>query len=161
MSCETRVGSRPNWTLRRAGSWSISRKGTGSRRSHLDVEQIAPGRAFQDELETTITRVKAAAIFCGHHGFGRWQVFELRALVTQCVERDIPVIPVLLSGVESIPAELVFLRQLHAVRLAGPHDAQALAQLQWGITGERGPPEDDASEDRAAQGPPPPGRGRG
>ena len=45
--------------------------------------------------------------------------------------RDIPVILVLLSGVDAVPAELVFLRQLHAVRLAEPDDTRALAQLQW------------------------------
>jgi hypothetical protein len=89
-------------------------------------------------LVVRIPRVKAAALFLGLDGVGRWQVLELRAFVSQCVDRALPVIPVLLPGVESIPADLAFLRELHATRFAaGPHDAQALAQLHWGITGER------------------------
>jgi hypothetical protein len=76
----------------------------------IDVEQIPPGRWFQDVIQAAILEVKSTAIFLGPGSLGRWQALELRAFVSQCVERQIPVIPVLLPGVKEIPPALVFLR---------------------------------------------------
>jgi hypothetical protein len=38
---------------------------------------------------------------------GRWQALELQTFISQCVERNIPVIPVLLLGVAEIPENLL------------------------------------------------------
>ena len=66
----------------------------------IDKEQIAPGRWFQDVIQEAIPKVKSAAIFIGTKDIGKWQVLELRAFISECVERNIPVIPVLLPDVE-------------------------------------------------------------
>ena len=104
----------------------------------IDVEQIAPGRWFQDVIQAVIPQVRAAAIFIGGSGLGRWQALELRTFITACVERGLPVIPVLLPGAADIPQEALFLRELNYVRFVGGlDDDQAFGRLVWGITGEK------------------------
>jgi len=103
----------------------------------LDKEQIPPGRWFQDVIQQAIATVKSAAIFIGEQGLGRWEALELRSFISQCVERGIPVIPVLLPGVERIPDDLLFLRELNWVRFTTINDPEAIKNLYWGITGER------------------------
>jgi hypothetical protein len=89
-------------------------------------------------LQSVIPRVKSAAIFIGRHGLGRWQALELRAFISQCVDRKIPVIPVLLPQTEEIPEELLFLRELNHVRFKDTtQDNAAIARLTWGITGKK------------------------
>nr|MBK7064139.1 toll/interleukin-1 receptor domain-containing protein [Deltaproteobacteria bacterium] len=98
----------------------------------VDIEQVPPGQWFQDVIQQVIPRVGAAAIFLGNNGIGRWQALELRAFVGQCVERSLPVIPVLLPGVAEIPVDLVFLRELRSVKfVAALDDAESLARLHW------------------------------
>ncbi len=54
------------------------------------------------------------------------------------MERNISVIPVLLPGVREIPAHLIFLRELNAVKFeSSMEEAQALDKLVWGITGKK------------------------
>jgi hypothetical protein len=103
----------------------------------LDKEQIPPGRWFQDVIQEAIRVVKSVAIFIGPHGLGKWQALELRSFVSQCVETGLPVIPVLLPSVDELPKELLFLKELMWVRFTNIDDAQALDQLEWGITGKR------------------------
>lgn len=104
----------------------------------LDREQIPPGRWFQDVIQTGIPNVRAAAILLGSGGLGKWQALELRAFISKCIDDDIPVIPVLLPGVDELPGSLLFLRELHFVRFRDSiDDSKALATLEWGITGVR------------------------
>ncbi len=106
-------------------------------RPWLDKEQIPPGRWFQDIIQQAITQVKSAAIFIGPSGLGKWQALELRSFISQCVEADLPVIPVLLPGVNNIPEKLLFLKELNWVRFTHKvDDAEALDNLEWGITGK-------------------------
>jgi hypothetical protein len=101
----------------------------------LDEEQIPPGRPFQDYIQKAIQSVKSAAIFIGPTGLGKWQIMELRSLIGKLVEADIPVIPVLLPGVDGIPDDLDFLKQLNWVSFTnGIDDTQALENLKWDIT---------------------------
>lgn len=103
----------------------------------LDKEQIPPGCWFQDVIQQAISNVKSAAIIVGPGGLGRWQAVELRAFISQCVEREIPVIPVLLPGAAHIPDELAILRELNLVEFKkGIDDRDAMDDLEWGITGE-------------------------
>lgn len=61
---------------------------------------------------------------------------ELRAFISQCVESGVPIIPVLLSGIKDFPRELLFLRELNAVRFGhGIDDSISMDNLEWGITG--------------------------
>lgn len=104
----------------------------------LDEDVIAPGRWFQDVIQQAVPDVKSAAIFIGLGGLGTWEAVELRAFISQCVEAHIPVIPVLLPGVNKLPTHLLFLNQLNWVRFtSGIDDVEALDNLEWGITGRK------------------------
>lgn len=103
----------------------------------LDKEQIPPGRWFQDVIQDTIKKISSAAIFISNNGLGRWQVVELRSFISQCVTRKIPVIPVLLPGVDRIPDEFVFLNEFNWVKFkTDTNDEDAFDNLIWGITGK-------------------------
>jgi hypothetical protein len=103
----------------------------------LDEEQIPPGRWFQDPLQDAIRDSLSAAIIIGPSGLGRWQEVETRALLQECVERDVPVIPVLLPGA-TIPSPMLFLRQLNWVQFNDSvDDDHALDRLVWGVSGAR------------------------
>jgi diguanylate cyclase (GGDEF)-like protein len=110
----------------------------------LDSEQVPPGRWFQACIQEAICDVKASAILIGKNGLGRWQALELRAFISQCVEHDLPVIPVLLPEVEEIPGNLLFLKELNYIKFKYNGDREALDQLIWGITGR--PPIECKSE---------------
>lgn len=104
----------------------------------LDEEEIAPGTSFQDEIQQAIARIKTAAICIGQGGLGKWEALELKAFISQCVERGIPVIPVLLPEVAEIPENLLFLKEFNAVAFKGEiEDEQALDYLGWGITKQK------------------------
>ncbi len=107
----------------------------------LDQEQIPPGRWFQDVIQQAIPNVKSAVIFFGVNALGKWQQVELRSFISRCVEVDIPVIPVLLPGVNNIPENLLFLKELNWVRFSHSIDENvALDNLEWGITGKKPQP---------------------
>jgi hypothetical protein len=104
----------------------------------LDVAEIAPGAKFQDEIQQAIGQIRTAAICIGQTGLGPWQNLELKVFISECVELKIPVIPVLLPGVEEIPKNLLFLKQHHAVIFRnGIEDEQTFDLLEWGITGRK------------------------
>jgi HAD superfamily hydrolase (TIGR01509 family) len=110
-------------------------------RTWLDVREIPPGRWFQDVLQAAVARSRAAAIVLGPHGLGKWEALELRTFVSQCVKREIPVIPVLLPGMDQVPPELLFLQELNYVKFdETPDDLEGINNLVWGITGRKPAP---------------------
>ena len=61
----------------------------------------------------------------------------METLTSQFVKAGIPVIPVLLPRVDSIPDDLLFLRQFNWVQFVSSiNDAEAFNRLEWGITGQ-------------------------
>lgn len=101
----------------------------------LDIEQIPPGRWFQDVIQQAVPNVRSAAIILGRSGIGQWQAVELRAFVAECAERGLPVIPVILPG-GRVPEGLLILRQLRVVEFAHSITERGpLNDLRWGITG--------------------------
>ncbi len=103
----------------------------------IDKEQIAPGKWFQDAIENALGKTKAAAVFFGPSGLGKWQALELRSFVAQCVDRGIPLIPVLLPGVEDMPPDASFLSQFQRLKIDDPTDtSRPVNQLLWGVTGK-------------------------
>lgn len=100
----------------------------------LDEMEIPPGASFQTEIQKAIGQIKTAAICIGEGGLGQWQALELKSLISQCIERNIPIIPVLLPGVTEIPTDLIFLKEYHSVTFNHIEDEQAFAHLEWGIT---------------------------
>lgn len=103
----------------------------------IDIEQIPPGRWFQDIIQKTIPNVKSAAIIIGSKGLGKWQALELRAFISECVKKNMPVIPILLPGITKLPRGLLFLKELNWVRFSESIDEpEVLDNLEWGITGK-------------------------
>jgi hypothetical protein len=103
----------------------------------LDKEQLLPGESIVATIQATITRVKSAVIIIGTHGLGPWQAPELDAFIKLQIQSGIPVIPVLLPGVDQIPPEQFFLGRLSSVKFVhGLDEADVLDQLERGIRGD-------------------------
>jgi len=101
----------------------------------IDEEQIAAGELFQTAIQKAFSQIKSAAVFIGLTGLGKWQVVELQTLISQFVDRGIPVIPVLLPKVDKIPDDLPFLKQFNWVSFDDVNDDYTLFKLQCGING--------------------------
>jgi len=100
----------------------------------LDSEQITPGRWIQDVIQQSLKNAKSIVICLGPTGVGRFQAVELRAAIAECLEKEIPVIPLLLPN-SDFPRNLLFLKQLMHVQLTVLDDKLAIQMLIWGITG--------------------------
>ena len=107
----------------------------------LDEWELVPGRPWQEALETIIQTTRSAAVLVGADGFGPWETPEMRACLSQFVERKLPVIPVLLPDAPAKPALPLFLQQFTWVdlRSGGPF-VVGVDRLIWGITGVKPSP---------------------
>jgi len=113
----------------------------------LDEEQIPPGRSFQDEIQKAIPLVKSAAIFIGFKRLGKWQRMEVRLLTRRCVEKGIPLIPILLPGVNQLPEKVVILKEYTWVDFSkNIDDIQALNNLVRGISATKSSPQQKPTE---------------
>ncbi|MHC5939541.1 toll/interleukin-1 receptor domain-containing protein [Nostoc sp.] len=100
----------------------------------LDENAILPGEIIQEEIQRIILHIKSTIIFIGKNGLGRWQKVELRTLYTQCIERGILVIPVLLPGVSNFPQELLFLKEHKWIHFINSiNDEKAIKELKLAI----------------------------
>jgi hypothetical protein len=81
-----------------------------SLRVWLDEEQLVPGRPWQKALEEIIQTARTAAVLVGQNGLGPWEIPEMRACLSQFVNRGLPVIPVLLPDAPSKPELPLFLQ---------------------------------------------------
>jgi CHASE2 domain-containing sensor protein len=104
-------------------------------RPWLDEQQLAPGRPWQEVLEEVIRTVRSSAVTVGADGLGPWEVPEMRASLSECVRRGLPVIPVLLPGAPAQPVLPIFLTQYTWVDLRRGITEEGLDRLEWGITG--------------------------
>ncbi len=102
----------------------------------LDEREIPPGALWQSVLEEQIANIRSAAVFVGKNGIGPWQNAEIRAFITEFVERKCPVIPAILPTAQNVPVLPIFLKNLHYVdfRVLDPNP---LLQIQWGVTGKK------------------------
>ena len=103
----------------------------------LDIWDLPPGKPWQEELEEIIETIPAAAVIVGADGMGPWQEREMRAALSEFVNRKAPVIPVLLPSAPGKPDLPIFLRQFTWVDLRGGLSDENLDRLVWGITGRR------------------------
>jgi len=101
----------------------------------LDEEQLVPGRPWQEALEAVIQTIRTAAVLIGKDGLGPWEIPEMRACLSEFVNRHLPVIPVLLPGTSVKPELPLFLRAFTWVDLRGGLTNDGLDRLEWGITG--------------------------
>ena len=102
----------------------------------LDVWELPPGRSWQELLEEQIEQIQSAAVFVGSSGLGPWQQREMRAFLSEFVNRGCPVIPVLLESAPKKPVLPIFLRAMTWVDFKSTYYPDPMEQLIWGITGE-------------------------
>jgi CheY-like chemotaxis protein len=106
-------------------------------RPWLDEWELQPGLPWQELVEEQIVDIKSAAVFVGKSGLGPWQKMEIRGLLSEFVERNCPVIPVLLNNasIKKLRPPL-FLREMTWVDFR-VSDPDPLQRLIWGITGKK------------------------
>ncbi len=102
----------------------------------FDEEQLPPGRAWQELLEAQIQDIGSAAVLVGESGLGPWQNSEMRAFISEFVDRKCPVIPVMLKSCKAAPQLPLFLRQFTWVDFRKP-EPDPIERLLWGITGTK------------------------
>lgn len=102
----------------------------------LDEWDLQPGKRWQRVLQDQIAKVKTAAVFVGPSGMGPWQNMEIEGFLDQFVQRESPVIPVVLPECEKTPTLLPFLKGFNWIDFR-KETPNPLNQLIWGITGER------------------------
>lgn len=102
----------------------------------FDEEQLPPGRAWQELLEQQIQEIGSAAVLVGSSGLGPWQNSEMRAFISEFVDRKCPVIPVILKSCKTVPQLPLFLRQFTWVDFRKP-EPDPIERLLWGITGTK------------------------
>ncbi|MDJ0677693.1 MAG: toll/interleukin-1 receptor domain-containing protein [Calothrix sp. MO_167.B42] len=108
----------------------------------LDKEQIPPGVSFSDAIQAAIPKCKVSAVFIGSNGLGKWEEEEYKLSITLCVEKKIPLIPVLLPGVDEIPEEIknklrFGINRKYVSFHERTNEVEALDELEWGITQRR------------------------
>src|SRR5829696_7175451 len=106
-------------------------------RPWLDEWELIPGHPWQEALEEIIQTAQSAAILVGRDGLGSWEDREMRACLEDFVQRELPVIPVLLPGAPEKPDLPLFLRAHTWVDLRGGLTEEGLDRLSWGITGKK------------------------
>ena len=99
----------------------------------LDVWELPPGISWQERLEEQIEQIQSAAVFVGNSGFRPWQKREMRAFLSEFVERGIPVIPVLLEDAPKKPKLPIFLKSFVWVDFRHS-ESNPMGRLIWGIT---------------------------
>lgn len=104
----------------------------------LDEERLEPGVAWQPELEEQITKVRKACVFVGESGIGPWQDIEIRAFLSEFINRRCPVIPVLLSDAAEIPHLPLFLRQMAWVDLRKDYQQNFSRLIAALLSGKKG-----------------------
>ena len=105
-------------------------------RPWLDEWELRPGLSWQELLEEEIEQIKSAAVFVGSSGIGPWQKREIRAFLSEFVNRDCPVIPVLLENAPQMPTLPIFLKAMTWVDFRRS-ESNPMERLIWGITGDK------------------------
>ncbi|HKH46062.1 MAG TPA: toll/interleukin-1 receptor domain-containing protein [Thermoanaerobaculia bacterium] len=103
----------------------------------LDEWELVPGRPWQEALEEVIETCRSSAVLVGKDGLGPWQNKEMRVCLSEFLDRDLPVIPVLLPGAPEKPTLPIFLKGFTWVDLRGGLTEEGIDRLQWGATGKR------------------------
>lgn len=102
----------------------------------LDEWELPPGQPWQALLEQRIGNIRSAAVCIGTSGISPWHQQEMRGFIAEFVERQVPVIPVLLPDAPHQPELPLFLRQMTWVDFRRS-DPDPMDRLIWGITGQR------------------------
>ncbi|MEO8496155.1 MAG: toll/interleukin-1 receptor domain-containing protein [Planctomycetota bacterium] len=103
----------------------------------FDEWELVPGKPWQEAIEEVLGTIRAAAVFVGQEGIGPWHNREMRACLSELVERGLPVIPVLLPGRQRTPDLPIFLKQVTWVDFRDGITEEGMTRLLWGITGQK------------------------
>lgn len=104
----------------------------------FDKWELRPGMPWQEGMEDGIINSSSIIICIGESGFGPWEVPEMRAGISEYINRKMPVIPLLLPNCDIVPELPVFLKRFTWIDLRkGFSDLDGLSNLLWGITGDR------------------------
>lgn len=103
----------------------------------FDEWELVPGRPWREALETIVSTTRVAAVIVGKDGFGPWQNRETSGYFSEFVDRDSPVIPVLLPGAPDNVELPLFLKQFTWVDLRDGITVEGVDRLEWGITGRK------------------------
>lgn len=76
----------------------------------LDQEQLGPGEDWQSRLQTEIESIASCIVVVGASGLGPWQRLEVQAALQLFVDRERPLVPVLLPTAGTSPDLPLFLR---------------------------------------------------
>jgi len=95
----------------------------------IDQEGILGGETNDEAIKQAVIESAAAAVFVGPAGLGRYQRYEVRALIDATMSNKIRVIPVLLPGCDALPESEIFLRQHQYVKFSTLDDLDALDKL--------------------------------
>jgi hypothetical protein len=88
-------------------------------RPWFDEWELKPGTRWIVALQEQIGNVGAAAVFVGPSGLGPWQDIEQQQILSECVRRRAPVIPVILPGCSQEPELPPFFGARLQTRLIG------------------------------------------
>jgi hypothetical protein len=103
-------------------------------RAWFDETEIKAGDLFQDMISAGLGASLSAVVVVGPDGFGNWQSLEARRCISECIERGIAVIPVLLPGVTEVPKSLSFLREFSYITFkSSVSDPESVDRLVAGI----------------------------
>jgi len=105
----------------------------------LDESDLPLGQTWQPEAEHAIRTVRSALVLVGPHGLGPWQAIEAQSLVTQSINRHLPVIPVLLPGTPDKPDIPTFLAEYTRLDLRAGLNDQAINRLIQTIRAQQSP----------------------
>ncbi|HEX4953518.1 MAG TPA: toll/interleukin-1 receptor domain-containing protein [Thermoanaerobaculia bacterium] len=97
----------------------------------FDEWELQPGRSWIEGMQAGIRDSLSAVVAISGHGLGPWEKPEMWAILGEGVERDIPVIPLLLPGAGEPP---LFLKSYTWVDLRDGLSEAGLERLRWGIT---------------------------
>ncbi len=103
----------------------------------LDEWELVPSRPWREALEAVIETAGSSAMLVGKDGIGPWQHTEMRACLSKFVDRNLPVIPVLLPGAPEMPRLPLFLRRFTWIDLRDGLTEGGIDRLQWRATGKR------------------------
>ena len=103
----------------------------------FDEWEIAPGMRLHHVLEEQLSHIKSVAVFIGKEGIGPWQNREQRAILREFVEKNHPVIPILLPECDKREPELpAFLKSTTWVDFR-QKNPDPLQRLIWSIIGKK------------------------
>lgn len=102
----------------------------------LDLLEVKPGTLEMRQQEEQILKIPVAAVFVGQHKIVDQQELQMYAFIGQFLEREIPVIPVILTNAPKdlkLPPYLGNFGKVDFRRLV----PEPMGQLIFGITGKR------------------------